>query len=177
MIASIQLSELQKQWSALITEDLSGLPKEALIATIKNLGSELLERTAVAEENESGMVARSRIELELIGEEEETIRGYLNVIQAFANMGHSGGSAMCAIPVIYDLLQQKNLSPLTDNPYEWIHHGEDVWGEPGGVWQNRRNSEAFSKDAGKTYTLLSERKKDKEEGPLHYSAKALSKDE
>lgn len=106
----------------------------------------------------SNLVDHARIELELVGEELETIEGYLKVIQAFADMGHSGGSASVAIPVINALLQFKNLRPLTDDPEEWIHHGPDVWDGKNGIWQNKRNSEAFSEDGGKTYTLLSENK-------------------
>ena len=46
--------------------------------------------------------------------------------------------------------------PLTDDPYEWQYHGEDLWGSKEGIWQNKRNSEAFSNDGGQTYYLLSE---------------------
>lgn len=67
-----------------------------------------------------------------------------------------GGSASVAIPTINELLQFKNLAPLTDNSDEWLYHGEERWGAPGGIWQNCRNSEAFSTDGGKTYYLVSE---------------------
>src|SRR5574339_1160593 len=97
----------------------------------------------------SNLVDHARRELEMINEEPETIDGYLKVIQAFADMGHSGGSASIAIPTIHALLQFKNLAPLTDNPDEWVLVGESMW-------QNNRNSEAFSNDGGKTYWLLSE---------------------
>lgn len=63
---------------------------------------------------------------------------------------------MVAIPTIYQLLKQKNLTPLTDSPNEWLFHDEDTWGAPGGIWQNIRNGEAFSHDGGKTYYLVSE---------------------
>ena len=106
----------------------------------------------------SNLVDHARRELELIGEEPETVAGYLNVIQAFADMGHSGGSASVAIPVIHELLQFKNLRPLTNDPVEWFHHGEADAGRPD-LWQNVRNSEAFSNDGGKTFYLLSERKR------------------
>lgn len=117
----------------------------------------------------SNLVDHARLELEKIEEEPETIEGYLGVIQAFADMEHSGGSASIAIPVINELLQFKNLSPLTDDPAEWAYHGPDVWGAEGGVWQNRRNGEAFSNDGGKTYYLLSEGGSDKHRHPLHES--------
>lgn len=104
----------------------------------------------------SNLVEHARRELELIGEEPQTVEGYLKVIQAFADMGHSGGSASVAIPTINALLQYKNLKPLTDDPAEWNYHTEAVSGIEGGVWQNIRNSEAFSRDEGKTYYLLSD---------------------
>lgn len=105
----------------------------------------------------SNLVRHARRELALLGEEQETIEGYLNVVKAFAAMNHCGGSASVAIPVINQLLQFKNLTPLTDDSDEWVHHTQEVWGAPGGIWQNIRNSEAFSSDGGKTYYLLSER--------------------
>ena len=91
-------------------------------------------------------------ELDLLGEEPETIKGYLRVIQAFAEMGHSGGSAACAVPVIGMLLQYRNLTPLTSDPREWNDVGYELW-------QNARCSEAFSYDGGKTYWLLSDKKR------------------
>lgn len=97
----------------------------------------------------SNLVEHAKRELELIGEDPEWIKGYLNVIQAFADMGHSGGSASVAIPTINKLLQFENLAPLTVNLNEWNNVGT-------GMWQNSRNSEAFSEDAGLTYYLLSE---------------------
>lgn len=100
----------------------------------------------------SNLVAHARRELALIGEEPDTIDGYIKVIQAFADMGHSGGSASVAIPVINRLLSYENLSPLTDDPDDWIEVGY-------GMWQNRRCSRMFSEDGGKTYTDVDDRDK------------------
>lgn len=101
----------------------------------------------------SNLVEHARYELELLGEEPETIEGYLKVVQAFADMGHSGASAEVAIPTLERLLRFMNLTPLTDDPAEWEHHGEVMF-PPVGVWQSRRCSEAFSTDGGKTYHLV-----------------------
>lgn len=109
----------------------------------------------------SNLVAHARRELTLIGEEPETIGGYLKVVQAFANMRHSGGSAAVAIPVLNDLLQYKNLSPLTTSSDEWINVAENLW-------QNVRNSEAFSRNGGSTYYLLSEMNAYAQDGMLVY---------
>jgi hypothetical protein len=105
--------------------------------------------------DESNLVAHARRELALIGEEPETVAGYLNVIQAFADMGHSGGSASVAIPTLNRLLQFGNLRPLTDDPGEWNHVAEAQAGQDD-LWQSARNPEAFSNDGGETYWLLSE---------------------
>lgn len=112
----------------------------------------------------SNLVDHARRELELLGEDEETINGMLKVVQAFADMGHSGGSAMVCIPMLNDLLQYKNLTPLTNDPDEWMV----VDGFPTTTWQNRRRSEAFSTDEGRHYTLLSENVGD-EVTPVHTS--------
>lgn len=98
----------------------------------------------------SNLVEHAKRELKLLGEtDEEYVQGIVNVMQAFADFGHSGGSASVAIPTIYELMQFHTLTPLTNNPAEWNEVGE-------GVWQNQRNSEAFSGDGGVTYYLLSE---------------------
>lgn len=101
---------------------------------------------------QSNLVAHARRELELIGEEPDVIAGYLKVIQAFADMGHSGGSAFVAIPTINRLLSFENLAPLTDDPDDWIEVGY-------GMWQNRRCSRMFSEDGGKHYTDVDDREK------------------
>lgn len=98
----------------------------------------------------SNLVDHAKRELELLGEEPETIEGYLNVIQAFADMGHSGGSASIAIPVINELLQYKPLTPLTYEPDEWFKH-EGFGPDGGDLWQNIRDSRIMSIDGGKTH--------------------------
>jgi hypothetical protein len=102
------------------------------------------------------LVEHARRELERVETDQWFIDGMVKVVAAFAEMGHSGGSASIAIPMLNDLLQFKNLSPLTNDPDEWIDQTE-LTATPGvQLWQNKRNSEAFSNDGGKTYYLLSE---------------------
>lgn len=100
----------------------------------------------------SNLVNHARRELELLGEEPETIGGLLRVVQAFADMGHSGGSAAVCIPMINELLRFRNLKPLTNNPDEWIEVFDDIY-------QSTRRSDAFSNDGGVTYYLLHEPKR------------------
>lgn len=110
-------------------------------------------------------------ELELLGEEPTTTLGYLRIAKIFSDMDHSGGSASVFIPTLELLLRFKNLTPLTDDPDEWVHHTDELWPEPGGVWQSCRDGEAFSNDGGKTYYRLSEDFPVQGEGrPIHKSA-------
>lgn len=95
------------------------------------------------------LVEHAKYELSLLNNDKEFNESIIKAIEAFASYGHSGGSASVAIPMLTDLLQFKNLSPLTSNPKEWNQVGEEMW-------QSCRNSEAFSTDGGKTYYILSE---------------------
>ena len=108
----------------------------------------------MAEEN--SLVTHARRELEVINEDPETIEKYLKVVQAFSDMGHSGGSVGVAVANLSRLFLYQNLKPLTDDPKEWSYISEDKWDGTQGIWQNIRNGEAFSSDGGKTYYLLSE---------------------
>lgn len=51
------LAELRLQWTALRDEGLSGIPKEALITSVKDLARELLERTKTEPESLSVEIA------------------------------------------------------------------------------------------------------------------------
>jgi len=96
----------------------------------------------------------ARRELELIGEEPGTIDWYLRVVDAFRSFGHSGGSAFATIPIINKLLSYEALSPLTEDPDEWIDRSVESGGEP--MWQSRRDPRAFSGDGGTTYYYVND---------------------
>jgi hypothetical protein len=108
------------------------------------------------------LVEHAKRELEILGVAKEETDWIIRVIKAFASYGHSGSSAAWSIPIINDLLQFKNITPLTDDRKEWMEVGS-------GIWQSRRCSEAFSNDEGKTYYLLSEGGNDQHREPLHTS--------
>lgn len=105
---------------------------------------------------ESNLVAHARRELEFAGVEEDVRPSIIAAVEAFASYGHSGGSASVVIPMLNDLLNFKNIAPLTDRRDEWMDVADFAGYQ---VWQNRRNSEAFSLDGGGTYYLLSEERK------------------
>lgn len=103
----------------------------------------------------SRLVDHARTELARIETDNWMKAGLVRVIEQFAAMGHNGESASVAIPWLTALLQGKNLTPLTDDPDEWIHHPNlGDCGYP--LWQNKRNSAAISVDGGKTYWLVDE---------------------
>lgn len=87
------------------------------------------------------LVDHAKRELALLETDPWMVEGLVKVVEAFAEMGHSGGSASWAIPVLNDLLQFKNLTPLTDDPSEWNQISNSNF-------QNTRNPEAFSSDGG-----------------------------
>lgn len=104
----------------------------------------------------SKLVEHAIRELDLCGqtaEDPEYSQSIVDAVAAFASYGHSGGSAMEAREQLYRLLNFDNLSPLTDDPEEWTDRGK-LSSRP--LWQNNRNSKAFSEDGGKTYWLLDE---------------------
>lgn len=73
----------------------------------------------------------------------------LELCRVFGGQGHSGYSAEMVRELFYKLSQFQPLADLTN--------GADEWNEIGvGLWQSNRNSEAFSRDGGHTYYLLSE---------------------
>jgi len=99
----------------------------------------------------------ARRELELCGQTAED-PGYaasiVAAVAAFASYDHSGGSLSLAVEQLYRLVKGEQLSPLTDDPAEWEDRSQVSDGVP--IWQNRRNSAAFSHDGGCTYYLVTE---------------------
>lgn len=73
----------------------------------------------------------------------------LQMVMVFADQSHSGMSAGYAISLLERLLRWENLTPLTDNPDEWVEVGPELW-------QSARRPEAFSANGGKHYRLNSD---------------------
>ena len=96
------------------------------------------------------LVQHARRELALIGEDEWMTEGVVRVVEAFASMGHSGFSAAWCINVLEKLLRFETLSPVTDDPGEWLHHDKAVAGDDT-TWQSIRNPAVFSKDGGQNW--------------------------
>jgi hypothetical protein len=115
----------------------------------------------------SPLVAHARRELTLFGEDSWVTDGLCKVVAAFAEMGHSGSSAAACAAYLEKLLRYEPLTPITDDPAEWIDQSE-ISGYP--IWQNLRDSRALSKDGGKTYTIVDEEPQTSDSGqPVHTS--------
>lgn len=125
------------------------------------------EPNEVPLEPESNLVTHARRELELIGEEPDTIEWYVRVIKEFAAFGHSGSSAFFTTNTLERLLRFEPLAYITNRPEDWFHHGSDIWGEEGGIWQNKRDGRLFSSDGGKTYTNVNDSKDEKGNLPVY----------
>ncbi len=74
----------------------------------------------------------------------------LELVAVFAAQGHSGFSARMTRDVFDRLASFKPLTPVTDNPSEWVDVSA-MSGPDGPCWQNVRHSSCFSNDGGKTY--------------------------
>lgn len=119
-------------------------------------------------ETDSPLVDHARRELQLIGEDDWLTEGLCKVVEAFAAMGHSGFSAEHSTQILEKLLRYQPLSPITDDPAEWMDRAQEMGGAP--FWQNVRDSRAMSTDGGKTYTLVDEKPKTSDSGqPVHTS--------
>lgn len=79
-----------------------------------------------------------------------TGRAVMDLVDVFVEQGHSGASASIVIDILRRVLAFEPLSPLTDDPAEWIEVAD-------GLWQSRRQAQAFSQDGGKTYRLNDDR--------------------
>jgi len=88
----------------------------------------------------------------MIGEE------VLRLCKTFSGQGHSGFSAVMTASIFGRLAEWRALTPLTNDPDEWMYIDEDKAGRPN-MWQSRRQCSCFSDDGGKTYYDLDEDRK------------------
>lgn len=70
----------------------------------------------------------------------------LQLLEVFAEQGHSGFSASYAINLFQTLANWKPLTPLTGDEGEWMEVGPDVW-------QNKRASNVFKGEDGRAYWM------------------------
>ncbi|RSK50099.1 hypothetical protein [Hymenobacter rigui] len=112
---------------------------------------------ALEQTNKSNLVLHARAELKAAGLWDETAdyggevaNSVMQLVQVLSYQGHSGGSHDQTLNLFEKLARFQPLGPLTNNPEEWMD--VSYGGEP--IWQSRRQSDAFSKDGGKTFYTL-----------------------
>ena len=93
------------------------------------------------------LIEHAKNELELIlkgcGEDEEAVqmqiainKDIMDILETFANQGHSGMSASYVINILTKLLNYSFITPLTGEDDEWIEVTD-------GVYQNKREGKIF----------------------------------
>jgi hypothetical protein len=70
----------------------------------------------------------------------------LELIQTFANQGHSGFSANFCIQLFTTLAKYEPMGPLTGKPEEWAEVTD-------GLWQNKRCGRVFKESDGMAYDI------------------------
>lgn len=90
------------------------------------------------------LIAHAVIELQKAGVDDATTANYLLAIQGFVNLQLDAN----AIQQITVLLNNENLTAITNDPSEWTELSPTLW-------SNTRNDKVFSQDGGKTYNYLS----------------------
>lgn len=71
------------------------------------------------------------------------------LVETHSKQGHSGDSSWVTLSIFNKVINYKTLSPITSDPSEWMHVGDDPDGTP--VYQSNREPATFSQDGGKTW--------------------------
>jgi len=79
----------------------------------------------------------------------------MELMDVFRKQGHSGSSASMTIDLFSRLAKQQALTPITNDPKEWNDMSKY---EDNPMWQNERDSRYFSKDGGKTWWNVGDKK-------------------
>lgn len=100
--------------------------------------------------------ARSELERAGLFKEDSDYDGMLGtavmeLVETFAKQGHSGYSAHCVIDLFSTVASYKPLEPITSDPDEWFMPVD-------GVWQSKRRPSTFSRDGGKTWYDIQNKK-------------------
>ena len=92
-------------------------------------------------------------------------RAVMDLVEAHSKHGHSGASHWLVMEIFNKVINFKLLTPVTDNPDEWMDIYDGGKGpNPEPLWQSRRQPSLFSNDAGKSYYDL-----DEKDRPIHQS--------
>lgn len=83
----------------------------------------------------------------------------MELMDTFAEQGHSGFSAMMVLEIFDRLAKQKTLTPITNDPNEWDDMSHLGAKDHPSLWQNTRDNSYFSNDGGKTWWNVEDKKK------------------
>ncbi len=83
-------------------------------------------------------------------------RAVMDIVKVFAKQGHSGFSAPYVVALFTKIANWDTLTPITNDPEEWEDVSKYFDGKP--QWQNKRCPRFFSKDGGKTWWDVDEKK-------------------
>lgn len=115
-------------------------------------------------EEESGLCKHAKRELELAGlfDKDSDYEGMLGdavyeIIKVFSRQGHSGFSAAMSAELVQKLMSYQNLTPITDNPDDWMDVADYFDKDHPAVYQCKRNPSLFSNDGGKTYYSIDDK--------------------
>jgi len=120
-------------------------------------------KSNIRESINENLTDHARRELEIAGlfDKDSDYNGMLGeavmeLIQKFAEQGHSGFSAELTKQIFDKLASWKPLSELTDSLNEWekVSDAEFTRGKP--LYQSKRSPSCFSEDGGKTYWDIDE---------------------
>lgn len=150
-----------------IQDDFKDLPGVQIFSVVGGTAEKIVKTLEEDPDKEpSGLVLHAMRELDLAGNDEDFNASIIAAVEGFVSYGHSGGSHSVAVELLEDILNYRNLTPLTDNSKEWM--SVEMGDTP--CWQSVRNPAAFSNDEGKTYYLLSEGANATKPEPIHQSA-------
>ena len=110
------------------------------------------------------LVEHARAELSRLREDSDLILPILKVVLEFQAQDFNPLARGFAVEYLHQLLREKPLSVLTDDPQEWEKLPDQM------VWQSRRDPEARSLDGGKTFWLRSDAEICDPEPPPRYVA-------
>lgn len=121
------------------------MDKAELIEEVKHKKSVL----EIFAENELNIIINKCEDEDSRKMQEAITRDILQIVQMFAEQGHSGFSANYAISLIEKLLRYEPLTELTGNENEWtkLECIDD------GCYQNKRCSRIFKDEGGQAYDL------------------------
>jgi hypothetical protein len=91
------------------------------------------------------------LEKEFIEYNKMVAESVISVLKEFSKAGHSGFSSSMAIELLNKLLKYQNLTPLTDNPEEWMDIADMMDGNI--MYQSRRNPACFTENMKQYYNI------------------------